>query len=299
MNRLRRLSPHFHLSLNPLFALESRRVYWGGSEQLLFRYSRRWILFICPPLLVVGLLLAVLNSDSLSAGDFIVLLFAISLIASLPFDFTSVSTSIGSINSEISAGRWDLLRLTSLRAQQIIAAKHGAAQLRAWRWMIRIIALRIAVALMIFYALVYVVASDDLSYYAFPSQNLFIQDVLISVIVILGLLIYILEPFWRMRAVTALGVAISARWQHSMSALAAVGAIFALWLVQGFIILALGLGISLLIFPLSLLEYEAFSVTFCSPLLIVVISAATVYGFYSIVQTWSLRRAERWLARSN
>jgi len=35
----------------------------------------------------------------------------------------------------------------------------------------------------------------------------------------------------------------------------------------------------------------------CSPLAIFALITVTVYGFYSIVQTWALRRAERWVAR--
>ena len=63
-------------------------------------------------------------------------------LAALALDYRCMSTALGSINGEIAAGRWDLLRLTLADRPQIVAAKHGAAQVRVWRLMTLIVALR-------------------------------------------------------------------------------------------------------------------------------------------------------------
>lgn len=298
MKRRYRLAPHQPLINNPLFALDVRRIRWGQSEQLLLRYSARRITIICCALLIVWLVVSLRDLQRYTIGDFALFLFALSFLASLALDYTSISAALGSINGEMTAGRWDLLRLSLVTVPQIVAAKHGAAQVRAWRLMVVIIALRVAVLLMVSISLLPALIHTSAFAYVSAAQlpNAFVE---LIVLIALGLL-YIIEPWWRMRTVTALGVAISARArQHVSAVLAAGGTVFAIWLLQGVIAFVIMLVISFFVFPLALVEYSAYQFVIVSPLAASVLITAAVYGFYSIVQTWGLRRAELWIAQAS
>lgn len=231
------------------------------------------------------------------SGDILIVLMLLSVLASFPLDLTFMAAAIGSINGDMSAKRWDLLRLTPLTRYQIIAAKHSVAQVRAWRWMILIVALRFGMVLIGGLTALFLSLQPDVWGYVLPGH-------LISIffwMVFLGLVgaVYAVEPFMRMRAVTALGVAISARTQQQASAvLAAVGSVFALWMVQGIVLFVLVLIGSALFAWLALMESIALQVVICTPLLLACVTIAVVYGFYSVMQVWSLRSAERWLART-
>ncbi len=293
MNQLYRLTPHQRLLHNPLFRLEIRRTRWGESAETLMRHNLRRPLILGGGLLLVWLYAA--SRDRYGRGEEVVIwAFVGSLLALLWIDFNSISAAIGSINGEVVAGRWDLLRLTPLTTRQIIAAKHGGAQVRAWRAAMLVIALRVVVILMatgtvIWETVIYggwgSLRGSDLSSFVVT---------VISVALISGL--YILEPLWRLRAITALGVAISARARHQTSSLlTAVGAILALWIVEGFILLAFMFGIAIGFVPMAMLEYSLIRMTVCSPLVFAAVFVAAVSGFYAVIQSWSLRRAERWL----
>ena len=294
MKRLYRLTPHHHLTNNPLFELEVRRVRWGTSAALLLVNSGRRLALICCVLLIAWLLLSLQDIRQHNLGDFVVILLALSFLASLALDYSAITSALGTINDEVTAGRWDLLRLTLVTIPQIIAAKHGLAQVRAWRLMITIIAVRVAVLLIGGISLLLVLLHADAFAYLLPEQA---RDLIIEAITGLVLaLLYIVEPFWRMRTVTALGVAISARARQPISALlAAGGAIFALWLLQGLVLFTLFFLVASIILPLALLEYTALQTAILSPLIFLALVAATVYGFYAVLQTWSLRRARRWI----
>jgi hypothetical protein len=296
MKRLYRLTPHRLLSRNPLFTFEVRRVRWGQSAQSMLTYSGRLMLVVCAVLMLLWLLVSFRDIRQNSVGDFVILLLGASFLASLALDTTSMASALGSINGEITSGRWDLLRLTLLTVPQIVAAKHGAAQVRAWRLMTLIIALRVAVLLMALasFLLILVHSRSFNGVTAAQTLNAIIGQLVITV---LGIL-YILEPWWRMRTVTALGVAISARARQPISVvLAAGGAVFGLWLLQGFVALVVAFGVGLIILPLTLLEASVNQLVICSPLIFLILIIAIVYGFYSIVQTWGLRSAERWINR--
>ncbi len=113
--------------------------------------------------------------------------------------------------------------------------------------------------------------------------------------------LFVVEPFWRMRTVTALGVAISARARQQVSSvLAGIGSLAALWLAEGIIVGAMVLGTSAVVAPLALIEFSVNSqLIFCAPLLFIGVMIVAVYGFYATVQAWSIRRAERWAAQTD
>ncbi len=293
MKRLSRLTPHHHLTSNPLFSFEVRRVRWGATEAILLKTSLRWLaIFAAVPLLLWLVLLQGIPHCWDRAGMIVTFfLLVLSLLWALVTDFAAMTSGLGSINREITAGRWDLLRLTPLKDDQLIAARHGTVQVRVWRWMMVVIALRLAAVLIALVSLMVALLRDR------PASGQSWGDFFIVLLMfVVGGLLLLLEPFWRMRTVTALGIAVSMRAHTSVSAvLLAGGAIFALWLLQGFIAFSIAVIVALVILPLALLEYAALQTTILSPLAFLALISATVYGFYSILQSWSLRRARRWI----
>jgi hypothetical protein len=295
MKLLSRLVPHARLSQNPLFNLEVRRVRWGVSQHALFRYSAWRLVIISAVVLPIWLLSAMPNPLRNGVNDFVLLLLGASLLAGLALDYASMSAALGSINGEMTTRRWDLLRLTALTIPQIVTAKHGVAQVRTWRWMILLVALRFAIGLILGINLALMISQPG--WLGITTMQAF-TTLMGTLMLALLFLAFTVEPFLRMRSVTALGVAISARARQSTSMVLAAGGVVALmWLGQGFVAAAVALLFSGVLVPLGLLEEAAYGVTFCAPVLLVALFWLTVYGFYSVVQTWSLRRAERWIAR--
>jgi hypothetical protein len=219
----------------------------------------------------------------------------LSLLAGFALDFSSIASAVGSVSGEVTAGRWELLRLTPLTSRQIVAAKHGAAQVRAWRAMSLILATRIGVLVIFPLNLVY-------EYLTEPDYNLFSGAALLTVVAVLALMagsaaLFVLEPFWRMSAVTALGVAASARaGQPAFGILRALWSLFVFWAGQGLFVGAFLVVTVTMLFPLISLEVFGTNQLIFSPLILLVIIAVTVYGFYSIFLTAALRRAERLVA---
>lgn len=296
-----RLTPHFRLSSNPLFAHEMRRVRHAESAKTLIDYSILMLSAICALLLLVWLLLTLVSPnpttrDYFGGVAFLSVLLPVSLLSVIALDYNCMTNSVGSINSEIRAGRWDLLRLTTLESQQIVAAKYGVAQARAWRTMMLVVALRAAAVL---------VAGGSLVRMAFEDvQRFSTLDMPLPAFLLLILaaaacaLFYVIEPFWRMRTVTAIGLAVSARVGHTVSSVVfAVGVLGAFWLAQGFVAFALLVIVGLTIAPLASVEVMLMQGVLCSPVLFVALVGVTIYGFYSVFHTWGIRRALRFTAR--
>lgn len=298
MKQLYRLTPHSRLSRNPLFALETRRIRWGENAQTMTDSSLLLVGAVCITVILAWLLIRLGERYPSRVNDFSILLVAISLIASLLLDYRCLSTVLGSINGEVAAGRWDLLRMTALEHRQIVAAKYGVAQVRVWRLMTVIVALRVAVSLTAGMSFLLDLLQDTA--WSGRTSGEIISVLFGQLMLVVVAVIYVIEPFWRMRMVTALGMAISARArQHVSSLLAGIGALAALWLAQGIIVAAMALGVSVIIVPLGLVEYSVNGLIFCAPTVFLVVLVATFYGFYSSVQAWSLRYAVRWAARIN
>jgi hypothetical protein len=296
MKLLSRLLPHQRLNDNPLFNLEMRRIHWGSTERALWRYSARRLEIIVGVLLILWL--GVTRQDPYYSvlDNFALLLLGVSLLAEPLLDYLSMIAALGSINAEVAAGRWDLLCMTSLTISKIVAAKHGAAQVRAWRYMILLMALRLAVLLMIAIGLL---AGYGRDYnWIIPAYDRLLWTVF-SLVTILALgALYIVEPVWRVRMVTAIGLALSARARSGTSAVLLAGsALGTLWLVS----LCLGVGVvigsSVALSQLAMVGPLFVQALFCTPMVLAALYAM-IYGFYSIIQIGCLRRAERWIAAS-
>lgn len=307
---------------HPLFRLDSRRIRWAWSPQRLRRYT--WGLVVGVHLAVFGIwglllaLYALLAPDrSMFYADRLIydvglgivgFMMFIVIAAGILLDLVSVQAAVKTINSEMLAGRWDLLRLTSLNERGIVAAKHAGVRLRMWRFTTIVASARLAtVVLWLFATFVapYLVTGDNaiVQELLFDFQEEAFSIVIAAIIVALTALIYVLEPFWRMQSMTALGMVLSAYIVNiPLATLAAMGTMLAIWLLQGFVALALffglGAGLSLALAPF-LFAGTPLLPGFLYVLFACVVTAVTIYGFYAIVQTWSLRRVQYRILKSN
>ncbi len=301
MKPIYRLTPHAQLSHNPLFELEARHVRYADSSAALAQRSSRWIgmgaaVVVIPFLVLMALdlqhyrTLSVITEFGMS---YVAWVLAIGLLLGLLVDCAGIAVAVGGISGELITGRWDLLRLTLLRVERLIAAKHGTAQIRAWRLMTLVVGVRIgAVALLVFMytAPIFLMVPITVD----PLEVVFGY----AVIGLLSL-IYVVEPLWRLRALTAVGLAVSSRMQSSTTTmLSAAGYVFALWVVEGFVFSVVALMLSWVVSFSILALPNTLLVIFFAPILIGIVYAA-VWGFHHVVETWALRQAALTLVRRN
>ena len=301
MKRFYRLTPYFRLSSNPLFLLETRHSQHGGSPQALIDYSLLRILIICAALLAIWTFLTVAYPRPYSyvnpvGLEFMLFVAVLSLLAGFVLDFFGIANALASIAGDVTASRWELLRLTLLSPRHIVAAKHGTAQVRVWRILTIIIGARVAVLLMLVLNLIF-------EYFRLPGYSMFSGASLLTVVIVLAVgaasaTIFMLEPFWRLKTVTALGVAVSALARQTIPGiLRALWTLVVFWVGQGILILALLLGMLSIIFPMMSVEILTTDQLVVTPLLFLLVLFVAIYGFYFIIQASALRRAERYAAR--
>ena len=291
MKLLPRLIPHPRHWSEPIFLTEARRVRWGVSPERMRRSTRRWLGFVVAAVFGTWVILALLggeyadreNFEAYSQSFAIGLLF-LSFGFSVLLDYHSMGVSVRSINGEISARRIDLLRVTPLREMQIIAAKYAGAQVRAWRRTALIMGLRAAAVVVALVGSLVTRAGERL--YPFSAREWFFL-IYGHVFLAAVALVFIIEPLWRMRAVTALGLAVSS---HATSAigivLSSALSVFAFWLAQSILGVVLVAMIGFILIPFVVESL----VVIMLPLVLALV-AASIYGFYSLVQVTSLRHA--------
>jgi hypothetical protein len=218
------------------------------------------------------------------------------LVASLGFnlllDMVSLAMSINSISGDINQGHWDLLRLTPLRENEIIQAKYAAAQLRSWRMMLWVIGLRLGVLILCGFHLWIIPVLDGYrndvfgnlfgSIFEYPVEFF---SFFISLLVFTA--IYLIEPVWRMQALAALGLSISARIRQLIfSTLAALGALVAVWISQAMI---MG-GILWSLFSM-LSSMVSSAVAFCCITTACITTAFVIRLYYQQLKNWALSSA--------
>ena len=267
---------------NPVFDYELRRLkeparegdgkaYRGSLVVTLFLMSVLALLF--PGVGLIGLLFV-----------------PISIIVALVCDIHYILVTVNSISEQICSGEWDMLRLTPLPSRDILLAKFAAAQLRAWHVMMVDITLRITSIALIVVAF----ASSPMSRGIL--QELFNRTTL-AVLTFYGILgaVYILEPLWRMRAVVALGLAISARVHNPAAAtLVGFGALLGMRLFQLLLVLLMGFIIAPVRSFLLTWDQSFQSIDLTDLLvyrLVFLFSAGAAFAFYKILEENALRRA--------
>lgn len=296
----------YDMAHHPIFRVDARRVQYA---QRVWPYSRRMLLrvHVILALTVLGIAVFVATNRGLWAvqevlqGSLAFAIFAI-ILAGGGIDFASISSALPALSGEVVNGRWDLLRLTSLNDWGIVRAKHAAVRLRVWRATAIIVSVRIAtitLGLLIVFLLPLLAFGDNR-----PINSLlttFVDDPLGTALALLvfaiTLVVYVLEPIWRMQAMTAVGLWLSARiMNHALAMMAGFATIVVVWVLQAVIALALIFGLGFLSSGLVFYPYydnrSAWPISLYL-LLCCIITSLTIYGFYAILQSVCLRRVSR------
>ena len=299
---------------HPLFGLDvcSMKRAWHPSHYV--QTSWRLVLVVHLVLIAIWILLGALlvgprtpnDFDSYALASVNLIAFA-SIFLDIILDFICLQGAAKTISGEIAAGRWDLLRLTALSESGIVRAKHAGVRLRVWRATLIVASVRVStISLLLLGGLIvpFILFGRGPLADNFFSGLIYEPVVTILALVVVAVtgVVYVVEPFWRARAMTALGMVLSAYIQSvPMALLAGLGVIFAVWLLQIIIVIALvlGLGIGLgTVFSPLMIGSSALAVGLYL-LISCVITAVTIYGFYSLVQTWSLRRVWNRIQNAN
>ncbi|MBL8161092.1 MAG: hypothetical protein JNJ61_03845 [Anaerolineae bacterium] len=247
---IKRHLPHTAIGTNnPLFNLEIKRVRFAETPDRLARYTR-WALVVgtvIVTLVMAGILESSRGYITYALGESVLFRFVvIGVLAEVVLDIACMVGGLGVVRNEITISNAMLGVGMAVRLSNIVAAKHALVQARAWRVMVLVIALRLGV--MIVFLL------DILSYGALLTD----LSVLLP-LAVMGILsvIYLIEPFWRMSAVSAVSLMISTYIHNrAVAFLAAFFAIVLLWTVLIVIVAALMwistlAGIAIICLPIS------------------------------------------------
>ncbi len=295
------------LGQEPLFKYAIRRVRWGETVRRLRHYNVRAALIVHALILGLWLLNLVAAASSyppptsygysapgyytyFQSTNTVTWLLLATIGMDIILDFACLVFAINSIGGEISAGRWDLLRMTPLREERVVEAKHGLAQVRAWRVMAVVLYARIAtVILILLNVLVLPVLLDVSGLLVDMFRFEFFNPLLLLFTVAIFLAVYVIEPTWRMRALTAVGVAISARVHNIVfSLLAAFAAIVAIWISQAVIMGVIGW----ITIQFVAGSYEL-SIYMCVVLAACIGTAFIIRAYYTSLEGWALGYATR------
>lgn len=307
---------------NPLFVRDVRGIKWAWPRERFQRMRRRILLLTPVGMIALWLVLSMLwYADVMrnayyspipmqafydASASAMALLIATVILAGFALDVSSIQASLNSISGEITAGRWDLLRLTALSERGIVNAKYGVAQVRVWRAAFRLVSARVVILLiMLLYTFVMPIVvfgySGSLRVLSYSLVDDPISTLVAFATFALVCVVFVIEPLWRVKAMTALGLVISSYVLNpAMGILAGLGVTFVVWIMQIIVL-------SVLIFGSLFLGSTAFFIydygtalpVFIYFLLVTVMTAATIYGFYHLLQTWGLRRATLRILNSN
>lgn len=251
MSHLDRFFPYVQMNNNPIFHVDSKYL---PDEATLRRRSLRWIggMFLVTFVLWSAFALVILRNPETTRATFetistmLVWGVFLSFFDKPVLDFVGVSAALTSVGREINTGRMDLLRLTHLRLGTFLEGKHAIAQINAWRVMTFVMGFRLVVTVFLF---LHEVVLYELLYLAEPAWMTSAFDfrapthylsLLASVPGVVTLItVYVLEPRWRLRALTASSLAVSAQNRDiSLSLLSVALVIVRITMAQVFIAIA-------------------------------------------------------------
>ncbi len=285
----------------PIFQMETRQLAWASDKRTFTALSlqriRRAAVNSSMLMLVLMGGLAILQRYNLSFRSLLELLYSGSLLLALvgvlmsfQIDFLSIAASVNSINGDVNSGRWDLYKLAGVREGQFTVGKHAIAQVRVWRTVMTVIGVRGGAAVLFIFASII----STLVYNPIFSQGgLRLGSVLPQFVVSVILMgipgwFFLIEPILRLRAMTAVGLMISAHVRSaSMSPLAAFGVTAGIWIAQIAFLAAFGCGMSMFLIPLMFYG----SGLVCGLPIILGLLIAAMHAYYEILKNFSLRRA--------
>jgi hypothetical protein len=235
---------------NPVFRFESRTIK-RGTASALWRSSIKvaaitWVLMMALWVWVLLSSQAVVYGFTSTYYTYhdSELMQAMFLLAGLGFcdkvvlDFFGMWVGLHSFNADVVSKRWDLLRLTPIKAETLVDSRIALAQIQAWRPFIFVVAFRLGVLL---FGVVTLVVPPLI----FPQWRGSLQDVSDNLrqdpITIIGPLFivtgffafYLIEPYWRLRMVAASSVAVAAQMRSlPVSILYGLWHIVVIWFFQ-------------------------------------------------------------------
>lgn len=293
---------------HPIFKLEFRRTTWATSPA---HFNRRtvklflWTIISLSLFWLFGLYNSAKVNDThvyLTSQSLIMLAMVFSALANVGLDLTCVTRLSSLISGDIQAGRWDVLRLTGLNEREVIAAKHTVALAHVWRGATFVTSVRITSVILfeIHSAFVPYISGTNLGSALHSLQTQPVSAALGLATLAIFFLIFMIEAVWRTQAMTAVGLAISARIHNSsLAILVGVLAIIAVWVAQ-FLLLGVMSGIGLMLIRFfsgniwssdNYVSADAFAI---SLFISCVLTALTVYTFYTLLRAISLRLALRY-----
>lgn len=134
--------------------------------------------------------------------------------------------TVNSFIAEITARRWDLLRLSVINSDMIIKGKYQVALCRIWRFTAIVVSLRIVVVLLA----VFLLAVDTIKGLG---VEISVENLGFYAALPIIALVFVAEPCWRVQSYT-IEILTSSLGKTSviLASISALGKIMALWLVQ-------------------------------------------------------------------
>lgn len=238
----------------PLFDLERRKLKWA-STRAKAKKSLLWIA-IPPIIALIVLWFVFIYRDSLEYyyyGEWVLIYMYVIFIGSMTLlsgllDFASMVVTFSSMRDEQVFNRLDLLALATEK-EHITRSKHAFAKLRIARFLVFNLAVRVAVLLMLGLAIIF--GGYFLGYwdtllepwheFVYNIREYPLGAMAFGIGGTLVFAFYLFEPIWRVNAITAMGIALSARIKSI--ALLAPMAFFVLglmWTLQALVLAGFG-----------------------------------------------------------
>ncbi len=276
---------------NPLFDRQIRTLRWprglrpdelntaeareiqAAKIRGLKRYTRRYGL-------IVPMLCACVGAAILSRPYYVSMWFGLFLLygpirLSLLCNLYYAVTAVNRITHQSTMEQWELLRLTKLTERDILQANYATIQVRAWRLAVIEAGIRICISTMILLLLLFPARSRV------QLDTTFMLDMMILLVLGSG---YSLEPLWRMRAVTLIGMTF-ASWLdgYATAIIASLGGLVSLLLLQaGILIGCIWLFNRVIIFVYA--DYYGYNRQLFGQLIIITMIVAAMYLLFKGVQ---------------
>ncbi len=304
---------------NPVFVLETRRL----SDDLALKKAmiRRAFVVLGYGLgiwAILAILMIVIPSNADRIYEFLSRLWMIaiglSLADKLLLDFVAVGASLTRISDDFKTPQWALYSLSNRSINDYVYAKLATTEIMVWRLMTTVIVFRLLLVLLfplhfvllprIMPTQVLLNTMDTVGIPAFSQTfGSILHFVLFSITMMVVALVYVLEPRWRLRALIALGLNVSARGSDaSIALLASLWIIGRVWLAQ--IVMAIT-AIALIWFTIwlnALVIVALNSVLMSSVILLiyVLLIASFIRSSYDVISQRVLRRTvKRLLTRAD
>ncbi|GAB4522995.1 MAG: hypothetical protein OHK0046_36310 [Anaerolineae bacterium] len=292
---------------SPLFRYEMRGA--PTLLQLRQRSLRRLGLVVGMSLAAWGLWVLLMFMDMRRAADLhagfgglLGMYFAFTFADKLLLDFMGVSTMMSSIREDMAQGRWDLLRLSNIPAEKLVRIRQAVGQVRAWPTLMTVVGARLSAVLL--FGLHYGVLPQVTTFYGrvenlldvmvWDDPRAVIAFTALVIVTFMAAYIYVVEPFWRLRTVTAASVAVATQKRdRTMALIFGLGALVGIWLAQ--IVLSIFAALALIYMGTMSLAGEGlfafFGFVYMGAL------GVSIHGMYSALTEMWIGRAVQRLSR--